>query len=80
MLKIFFSKDSTITIKTSRLPLKFVYLYFFNGIYKTMVYKKKTNLPIHWSSAVPKCYKHTNFESATDFEKLLTSYDSLIVP
>ena len=77
MLKIFFTNNSTIAIKTSRLPLKSVHLYSSNGIYMRTVHKKKTKLPIDWSSKVLKCFKrNTTFESEIDFGKLITSYHS----
>jgi len=31
-----------------------------NGVYKTMVNRKETKLPIHWSSKIPKRYKRNS--------------------
>ena len=50
----------------------------FNGIYKTMIHRKTTKLPTHWSSKVPKRYKCNAIlvTSWKNFKKLITCYIS----
>ena len=54
ILKIFFSKGSKIIINIIFLDTKLSCVYH---IYKTMLHKKTTKLPTHWSLKVPKRHK-----------------------
>lgn len=72
MLRIFFSISSTVTIKTSSLPLKSRQLNSF-GIYKKIVHRNTIKLSIDGSSSTLKLYRQDAIFGNLHREKRISS-------
>ena len=72
-----YRKNNKLTLE--KRPLEFLdsKLLINNGIYETQVYRKKTKIPTHWSSSIPKKYKRNAISVDLHRSKQISSnYDT----